>query len=78
MSYSRRFTSDATEVLDNMHSLEIKLYKYEGRIEATYEITGSIGATDDDDDDQGGVAEQQDLSLIARLVARFQQSVERE
>ncbi len=76
--YNRISALLGNKVLDEIDSLEIKVYRKENNdVCASYEIHGSIGTIfddDDDDDEGGGIAEKPrtDLSLLLDLIRRMQ------
>jgi hypothetical protein len=72
MMPSNRFSfgDDDGRLLERADSVEIKLYKFEGRIEGSFKISGSLGCYDDEDD--GGAATANDVRLARELLERFQ------
>jgi hypothetical protein len=71
MMHNSRFSfgDDDRRLIEKADHIEITLYKFEGRIEGSFKISGSFGSCDDEDDD---ATLANDIRFARELLERFQ------
>jgi len=65
-------TDAAEQLLRRADHLKINLYRSDDGIQATFELSGSVGQPDEDFCGGVGVAEPSDLKFLAALMRQFE------